>query len=176
MEHICNLNRFLGGLSNKIQKFLYFLYKIYDLGSGATWQQFVQFESCKNIWIKWFSTFWKLLLLFLLSVIYLLDFAFLWILPFSPCSNCLIKKNIPTFRKLFLFQGDPGDIPGSLILFWEHSWNPICYPPANNLGQDSPRLYLYYLSLWLALYQSKTLLVEKTVIVELGESWPRVWK
>ena len=40
------------------------------------------------------------------------------------------------------------------------------------LGQDSPSLNLYYLSLWLALFQSKILLVEKTVIVELGESWP----
>ena len=33
-------------------------------------------------------------------------------------------------------------------------------------------LNLYYLSLWLALFQPKTLLVEKTVIVELDESWP----
>ena len=40
-------------------------------------------------------------------------------------------------------------------------------------GQDSPRLNLYYLSLWLALFQSTILLVEKTVIVELGEFWPR---
>ena len=40
-------------------------------------------------------------------------------------------------------------------------------------GQDSLRLNLYYLSLWLAVFQSKTLLVEKTVSVELGESWPR---
>ena len=39
-------------------------------------------------------------------------------------------------------------------------------------GQDSPSLKLYYLSLWLSLFQWKTLLVEKTVIVELGESWP----
>ena len=38
-------------------------------------------------------------------------------------------------------------------------------------GQDSPRLNLYYLGLWLALFLSKTLLVEKTVIVELDESW-----
>ena len=39
-------------------------------------------------------------------------------------------------------------------------------------GQDSPSLKLYYLSLWLSLFQWKTLLVEKTVIVELGESRP----
>ena len=38
--------------------------------------------------------------------------------------------------------------------------------------QDSPRLNLYYLSLWLALSQSKILLVEKIVIVELGKSRP----
>ena len=40
-------------------------------------------------------------------------------------------------------------------------------------GRDSPTLKLYYLSLLLALSQIKTLLEEKTVIVELGESWPR---
>ena len=40
-------------------------------------------------------------------------------------------------------------------------------------GQDLLRLNLYYLSLLLALFQSKTLLVEKTVI-ELSESWPWV--
>ena len=40
------------------------------------------------------------------------------------------------------------------------------------LGQDSPSLKLYYLSLWLSLFQWKTLLVEKTVVVELGESQP----
>ena len=39
-------------------------------------------------------------------------------------------------------------------------------------GQDSPSLKLYYLSLWLSLFQWKTLQVEKTVIVELGESMP----
>ena len=42
----------------------------------------------------------------------------------------------------------------------------------NTLGQDSPSLKLCYLSLWLSLFQWKTLLVKKTVIVELGESWP----
>ena len=44
---------------------------------------------------------------------------------------------------------------------------------ANVQGWDSPTLKLYYLSLWQSLFQWKTLLVEKTVIVELGESWPR---
>ena len=54
------------------------------------------------------------------------------------------------------------------------SWTTSPQPNINKLqGQDSPRLNLYYLSAWLALFQSKTLLVEKTVIVELGESWPR---
>ena len=43
-------------------------------------------------------------------------------------------------------------------------------------GQDSQRLNLYYLPLILALFQSKTLLVEKTVIVELGESRPWFWR
>ena len=38
--------------------------------------------------------------------------------------------------------------------------------------QDSPMLKLCYLSLWLALFRWKTLLVEKTVIVEIGESQP----
>ena len=41
-----------------------------------------------------------------------------------------------------------------------------------NQGRDSPTLKLSYLSLWVALFQGKTLLEEKTVIVELGESWP----
>ena len=41
-------------------------------------------------------------------------------------------------------------------------------------GQDSPTLKLcYYLSPWLGVFQWKTLLVEKTVIVEVGESQPR---
>ena len=39
-------------------------------------------------------------------------------------------------------------------------------------GWDSPTIKLYYLSLKLALLQWKTMLVEKTVIVELGESQP----
>ena len=39
-------------------------------------------------------------------------------------------------------------------------------------GWDSPKLKLDFLCLWLALFQWKTKLVEKTVIVELGESWP----
>ena len=41
-----------------------------------------------------------------------------------------------------------------------------------NLGWDSPTLKLNYLSLWLALFPWKTMLVEKTVMVELGESRP----
>ena len=41
------------------------------------------------------------------------------------------------------------------------------------LGWDSPLLKLYYLSLWLAIFQWKSQLEEKTVIVELGESQPR---
>ena len=40
-------------------------------------------------------------------------------------------------------------------------------------GWDSPTLKLYYLSLQQALFQWKTTLVEKTVKVELSESWPR---
>ena len=40
-------------------------------------------------------------------------------------------------------------------------------------GQDSTTLKLCYLSLLLATFQEKTLLEEKTVMVELGESWPR---
>ena len=40
------------------------------------------------------------------------------------------------------------------------------------LRWDSPRSKLYYLCLWLAIFQWKTLLEEKTMIVELGESWP----
>ena len=40
-----------------------------------------------------------------------------------------------------------------------------------DLGRDSPTLKLSNLGLWLALFQGKTLLEEKTVIVELGESW-----
>ena len=40
------------------------------------------------------------------------------------------------------------------------------------LGRNSPSLKLYYLRLLLWLFQWKTLLVEKTVIVELGESQP----
>ena len=35
-------------------------------------------------------------------------------------------------------------------------------------GRDSPTLKLSYLSIWLALFQGKTLLEEKTVKVELG--------
>ena len=46
---------------------------------------------------------------------------------------------------------------------------------SEHLGLDSPTLKLSYLSLWLALFQGKTLLEEKTVIVELGESWHRVF-
>ena len=43
-------------------------------------------------------------------------------------------------------------------------------------GQDSPSLKLYYVSLWLSLFQWKTLLVEKTEIVELDEnSWVLTW-
>ena len=42
-----------------------------------------------------------------------------------------------------------------------------------HLGQDSPSLKLYYLSFWLSFFQWKTLLVEKTVIIEHGESQPR---
>ena len=41
-------------------------------------------------------------------------------------------------------------------------------------GQDSPSFKIYYLSLGLSLFQRKTLQVEKTVIVELVESQPRV--
>ena len=39
-------------------------------------------------------------------------------------------------------------------------------------GWDSPTLKLYYHSVWLALFYWKTILVEKTVIVELYESLP----
>ena len=42
-----------------------------------------------------------------------------------------------------------------------------------NQGWDSPTFKLYYLSLKRAFFQWKTMLVEKTVIVELGESRPR---
>ena len=49
----------------------------------------------------------------------------------------------------------------------------ICTDKKSFQGQDSPRSNHYYLSLWLAIFQSKTLLVEKTVIVEHGESQPR---
>ena len=41
-----------------------------------------------------------------------------------------------------------------------------------NLGWNSPTLKLYYLSFWLALFPWKIMLVEKSVIVELGESRP----
>ena len=42
-------------------------------------------------------------------------------------------------------------------------------------GSRFTNLKLSYLSLWLALFQGKTLLEEKTVIVELGKSWPWGW-
>ena len=41
-------------------------------------------------------------------------------------------------------------------------------------GWDSPTLKLYYLRLQLSLFQWKTMLVDKTVIVELGESQPSI--
>ena len=41
-------------------------------------------------------------------------------------------------------------------------------------GQDSPRLNLCYLTLRMALFHSKSLLEDKTVIVELGESQPSI--
>ena len=50
------------------------------------------------------------------------------------------------------------------------------FVPLAHLGWDSPTLKLCYLCLWLALFQLKTLLEEKSVIVELGESQPRLWK
>ena len=40
------------------------------------------------------------------------------------------------------------------------------------LGQDSPTLKLCYLKFILLTFQCKTLVEEKTVIVELGESQP----
>ena len=40
------------------------------------------------------------------------------------------------------------------------------------LAWDSPTFKLYYLSPWLGVFQWKTMLVEKTVRVELGESRP----
>ena len=42
----------------------------------------------------------------------------------------------------------------------------------NFLGWDSPNSKFCYLSFWLELFKIKTLLVEKTVIEELGESQP----
>ena len=44
--------------------------------------------------------------------------------------------------------------------------------PGILLGQDSPTLKLCYLSPWQGVFQLKTLLVEKPVIVEVGESQP----
>ena len=43
----------------------------------------------------------------------------------------------------------------------------------NIQGWDSPRLKLCYLSHWLGVFQWKPLLVEKTMIVVVGESRPR---
>ena len=43
---------------------------------------------------------------------------------------------------------------------------------SHDQGWDSPTLKLYYHSVWLALFYWKTILVEKTVIVELYESLP----
>jgi hypothetical protein len=40
----------------------------------------------------------------------------------------------------------------------------------NSLGVDSPTLKLCCLNLWLPIFQWNALLVEKTVIVEFGES------
>ena len=41
------------------------------------------------------------------------------------------------------------------------------------LGRDLPILKWYYLSLWLALFQIKTLLEDKTARIELGEYQPK---
>ena len=60
-------------------------------------------------------------------------------------------------------MGGPSFLTSELLMWASWCWD---------LGQDSPSLKFYYLSLWLSLLQWKTLLVEKTVKVELGESRP----
>ena len=60
----------------------------------------------------------------------------------------------------------------TIILLFRHSYWTVVAERSKSLGQDSPSLKLYYLSLWLSLFQWKTLILEKNVMVELGESQP----
>ena len=94
-------------------------------------------------------------------------FRFLKIIVFDSLWN-----RISIVYKFDIFDILKGSLNVPIEKFLRLEW----YQELTNtvLGQDSPTLKLCYLSFQLVTFLLKTLLEEKTVIVELGESQPSV--
>ena len=86
-----------------------------------------------------------------------------WIGTIIPSPNIQNKNVTKNKRKFEIFLAD----------HQTRQLQNIFFADVHKQGQDSPTSKLYSLSLWLGLSQWKTMLVEKTVIVELGESRSR---